>query len=70
MTEKCPKLPKAIEVYEVGRRRLYAKTSDRIFAIFEDDLSPEELMAIASDIAARRAESLGDGFAGPAFQEV
>jgi hypothetical protein len=60
MTDPCPKLPKAIEVYEVGARRLYAKTSDKIFAIFEDDLSPEELMAIALDIASRRDSSAAD----------
>ena len=65
MIEKCPRLPKAIEVYEVGPRRLYAKTSDRIFAIFEDDLSPEELMAIASDIAARRRDGAEHDFASP-----
>jgi hypothetical protein len=70
MTENCANLPKAIEVYEVGRRRLYAKTSDRIFAIFEDDLSPEELMAIARDIAARRAEAVEEGLGRPALQGV
>ena len=48
-------LPREIEVYEVGARRLYAKTRDRSFAIFEDELTPEELIAIAKDIAARRA---------------
>jgi len=55
MTETHQKLPCEIEVYEVGARRLYAKTRDRCFAIFDDDLTPEELMAIARDIAARRA---------------
>jgi hypothetical protein len=45
-----------IEVYEVGTRRLYAKTSEKSFAIFEDELTPEELMAIARDIEARRME--------------
>ena len=49
-------LPRAIEVYQVGARRLYAKTSDRSFAIFEDELTPEELVAIAKDIALRRDE--------------
>jgi hypothetical protein len=43
-----------IEVYEVGQRRLYAKTRGGNFAIFEDELTPEELIAIAKDIAARR----------------
>ena len=43
-----------IEVFEVGRRRLYAKTRGGSFAIFEDDLTPEELIAIAQDIAAHR----------------
>jgi hypothetical protein len=49
-------LPHEIEVYEVGERRLYAKTKDRNFALFEDELTPEELMAIAGDIAARRTQ--------------
>ena len=70
MTDPRPKLPKAIEVYEVGRRRLYAKTGDRIFAIFEDDLSPEELVAIAGDIAARQAETIGQGIGDPALREA
>ena len=43
-----------IEVYEVGQRRLYAKTNGGSFAIFEDELTPEELVAIAKDIASRR----------------
>ncbi|HTL16927.1 MAG TPA: hypothetical protein VL793_06810 [Patescibacteria group bacterium] len=43
-----------IEVYEVGQRRLYAKIKGGTFAIFEDELTPEELVAIAKDIAARR----------------
>jgi hypothetical protein len=47
-------LPRGIEVYEVGSRRLYAKTTGRAFALFEDELTPEELVAIAQDIAARR----------------
>jgi len=47
-------LPQDIEVYELGKRRLYAKTSGGNFAIFEDELTPEELVAIARDIAARR----------------
>ena len=46
-----------IEVYEVGQRRLYAKTKGGTFAIFEDELTPEELVAIANDIAARRPVS-------------
>lgn len=49
-------LPQAIEVYEVGQRRLYAKTRGGSFAIFEDELTPEELIAIAKDIAARRPQ--------------
>ena len=48
-------LPQEIEVYEVGARRLYAKTREQSFALFEDDLTPEELIAIATDIASRRA---------------
>ena len=47
-------LPQAIEVYQIGARRLYAKTRGGNFAIFEDELTPEELVAIARDIAARR----------------
>jgi hypothetical protein len=53
-------LPHEIEVYEVGARRLYAKTRGGNFAIFEDELTPEELVAIAKDIAARRPEGGGD----------
>ena len=48
-------LPREIEVYQLGSRRLYAKTDGRAFAIFEDELTPEELMAIARDILSRRA---------------
>jgi len=59
-------LPQAIEVYQVGWRRLYAKAKgDGNFVIFEDELTPEELMAIAQDIAARRLEPRPD----PALQE-
>ena len=64
MTDPCPKLPEAIEVYEIGDRRLYAKTSERSFALFEDELSPEELVAIARDIAARRGNSEDGAFDG------
>ena len=45
-----------IEVFELGARRLYAKTRGGMFAIFEDELTPEELIAIARDITARKAE--------------
>ena len=45
-----------IEVFELGARRLYAKTTGGTFAIFEDELTPEELIAIAGDIRARKAE--------------
>jgi hypothetical protein len=51
-------LPQEIEVYEVGSRRLYAKTRGGTFALFEDELTPEELVAIAQDIAARRPEPI------------
>jgi hypothetical protein len=54
MTEQS--LPQEIEIYEIGSRRLYAKTRGGTFAIFEDELTPEELVAIAHDIAARRGE--------------
>ena len=50
------KLPETIEVYEVGARRLYAKTLGPSFAIFADELTPEELIAIAKDIQAREAD--------------
>ena len=46
-----------IEVFDLGGRRLYAKTNGGTFAIFEDEVKPEELIAIAQDIAARRPES-------------
>lgn len=49
-------MPPEIEVFELGARRLYAKTSGGTFAMFEDDLTPEELIAIARDISARKAE--------------
>jgi len=49
-------LPPEIEVFELGARRLYAKTTGGAFAIFEDELTPEELMAIARDISARQAD--------------
>ncbi len=52
MTEQ-DKLLETIEVYEVGFRRLYAKINGPGFAIFEDELTPEELIAIAKDITAR-----------------
>ena len=52
MTEQS--LPRGIEVYQVGSRRLYAKTRGGVFALFDDELTPEELVAIAQDIAARR----------------
>ena len=54
MTEQS--LPRGIEVYQVGSRRLYAKTRGGVFALFEDELTPEELVAIAQDIAARRTD--------------
>jgi hypothetical protein len=54
MTHPDQKLPQEIEVYEVGARRLYAKTGGPSFALFEDELTPEELIAIANDITARR----------------
>ncbi len=50
-------LPLEIEVYDFANRRLYAKTKDTSFALFEDELSPEELIAIAEDIARRRAQN-------------
>ena len=50
-----PNLPLEIEVYQVGARRLYAKTRGGTFALFEDELTPEELVAIAKDITARRS---------------
>jgi hypothetical protein len=51
-------LPPEIEVYELGARRLYAKTTGGSFAIFEDELTPEELVAIARDISARKLEHI------------
>ncbi len=47
-------LPGDIEVYEIGLRRLYVKTGVRNFAISEDDMTPEVLIGIARDIAARQ----------------
>ena len=57
MTAQETKLLKTIEVYEVGCRRLYAKTNGPAFALFEDELTPEELIAIAQDITARQTPS-------------
>jgi hypothetical protein len=54
MSDGEQNLTQEIQVYEVGRRRLYAKTSGRGFVIFEDELTPEELIAIAKDIEARQ----------------
>ena len=50
-------LPCSIQVYEVGDLRLYVKTGARNFAISERDVTPEELMSIAADIAARQPRS-------------
>jgi hypothetical protein len=47
------KLPRGIEVYEIGSRRLYVKTGARNFSISEDDITPEELVAIAEHISTR-----------------
>jgi hypothetical protein len=58
-------LPHEIEVYEVGQRRLYAKTRGGNFALFEDELTPEELIAIAKDIAARRLHPQPSAAFGP-----
>jgi hypothetical protein len=63
MIDPDQKLPQAIEVYEVGSRRLYAKTSGRSFALFEDELTPEELIAIANDITARKQLTSGEEYA-------
>src|SRR5690242_5992517 len=54
MIDPDQKLPRHIEVYELGARRLYAKTIGRSFALFEDELTPEELIAIARDIIDRQ----------------
>jgi hypothetical protein len=55
VTEPTQKLPPEIEVFSVGWRRLYVKTSGNSFAFFEDDLTPEQLIAIARDISAHRS---------------
>ncbi len=49
-------LPREIQVYEIGARRLYVKTGVRNFAISEVDVTPEELIGIARDIASRQAK--------------
>jgi hypothetical protein len=51
-------LPRSIEVYEIGSRRLYVKTGARNFAISEADATLEELLGIARDIAARQGAQL------------
>lgn len=47
-------LPGEIEVYELGSQRLYVKTGRRNFAISEADVTPEELVTIARDMATRQ----------------
>lgn len=47
-------LPREIEVYDIGLQRLYVKTGARNFAISERDVTPEELVSIARDMAARQ----------------
>jgi len=49
-------LPRGIEIYDIGSRRLYVKTGVRNYAISEDDVTPEELVGIAKDIATRKAK--------------
>ncbi len=50
-------LPRHIEVYEIQGLRLYVKTTGlRDFAIWEDELTPRELVGIARDIRKRRAK--------------
>jgi len=49
-------LPGDIAAYEMGGRTVYVKTGVRNFVISEDDVTPEELVSIAKDIAARRAK--------------
>ena len=49
-------LPRGIEIYDIGARRLYVKTGVRNYAISEDDVTPEELVGIAMDIATRKAK--------------
>jgi hypothetical protein len=39
-----------IEILDLGQRRLYVKTSTG-FVLHNDDLTPEELLVIATDIA-------------------
>ena len=41
-----------IEILDLGCRRLYVKTSTG-FVIHNDDLTPEELLVIATDIASQ-----------------
>lgn len=68
----CRNLVGAIEVYQVGSRVLYAKTSDPSFAMFEDELTPEELLAIAGDITRRgtKAANLSCGESGTSAREL
>lgn len=44
------RIPNQIEIHELGRRRLYVKSSTG-FVLHNDDFTPEELLAIAQDIA-------------------
>jgi hypothetical protein len=44
-----------IEIHDVGGRRLYVKSTTG-FVLHNDDLTPEELVAIATDIAGHNLE--------------
>ncbi len=56
MTEQ--NIPEHIEVYDLFGRRLYVKLNGAGFALFDDELTPEELTAIARDISRRKATPL------------
>ncbi len=48
-------MPEHIEVYDLFGRRLYVKLDGAGFALFDDELTPEELTAIARDITLRKS---------------
>ena len=51
------RFPGGIEILDLGRRRLYVKTSTG-FVLHNDDLTPEELLVIATDIACQDKQRL------------
>jgi hypothetical protein len=58
------RFPDGLEVYDLGTRRMYVKPSTG-FVLHNDDLSPEELVQIATDIAGHEHRPSAPLLAGP-----